>query len=470
MELEIQFGEVEETKPAVQLRPDRNRHYAVSTVYAPDEEELPVFVDFDALRDMEEHALSDTSVELGGVMLGGQFEDEQGRPFVLITDSLRARHYEATKGSFKFTHDTWEKISRERDQFPDELQMVGWYHTHPGWSVFLSGMDMFICDHFFNKKLDVALVIDPCRGDRGFFQWTGDPEERVRRTGGFYLIASRFRQDELDQFAIYLEGQFAMSGDPRLRGGYPAPVVHVDGTQATWQTVAVLGMLAMQFCFLMLIAWQLMRTPAESERSSPSKELAAVEASIERLHQVQRQQSDVEAKTRILDGIVSQWPATPDGLVNSLAEQGSEIAALRGNVRAHQALEQQLSSQIKDWESKLAVAGFREERLEQEVSTLKKQLAQLESTVAPATEEQTGDDSEEELASTAGEGIMGFFAKVHWSWIALGATLGVLAVGGIVASALHQKNAEEEGSRAEESVHETNIELPVPESRHDRSE
>jgi proteasome lid subunit RPN8/RPN11 len=41
--------------------------------------------------------------------------------------------------------------------------MVGWYHTHPDWGVFLSSMDMFICDNFFNK-LDVAYVIDPWRG------------------------------------------------------------------------------------------------------------------------------------------------------------------------------------------------------------------------------------------------------------------------------------------------------------------
>src|SRR5262245_24827620 len=101
---------------------------------------------------MEEHALSDTAVELGGVLLGGHYEDEAGRPFVVVTDSLRARHYESTKGSFKFTHDTWSAISREREQFPAELQMVGWYHTHPDWGVFLSGMDMFICDNFFNKS------------------------------------------------------------------------------------------------------------------------------------------------------------------------------------------------------------------------------------------------------------------------------------------------------------------------------
>src|SRR5262245_25919176 len=101
---------------------------------------------------MEDHAQSDTTVELGGVLLGGVHEDEDGKPFVVVTDSLRAQHYESTKGSFKFTHDTWSQITREREEFPAELQMVGWYHTHPDWGVFLSGMDMFICDNFFNRS------------------------------------------------------------------------------------------------------------------------------------------------------------------------------------------------------------------------------------------------------------------------------------------------------------------------------
>ena len=67
---------------------------------------------------MEAHALSDTRVELGGVVLGGQYEDEQGRPFVVIADTLRAQHYESTPGSFKFTHETWADFTRQRADLP----------------------------------------------------------------------------------------------------------------------------------------------------------------------------------------------------------------------------------------------------------------------------------------------------------------------------------------------------------------
>jgi len=188
---EIHFGELEETGPRTELRPDQNLHFATARFGHPGPGELPVFIDLEVMRDMEGHAVSDASVELGGVLLGGQYIDDEGQPFVVIHDSLRARHYESTKGSFTFTHDTWEDITRRRDSFPDDLEMVGCYHTHPGWGVFLSGMDMFICDHFFNRPLDVALVIDPVQQDRGVFQWTKDADDRVRRVGGFYLIASR---------------------------------------------------------------------------------------------------------------------------------------------------------------------------------------------------------------------------------------------------------------------------------------
>ena len=43
MDLDIQFGELEESRPDVALRPDRNKHYAVAAYEAPVEGELPIF-------------------------------------------------------------------------------------------------------------------------------------------------------------------------------------------------------------------------------------------------------------------------------------------------------------------------------------------------------------------------------------------------------------------------------------------
>jgi len=312
---EIEFGELEQAAPNRALRPDENRHYAVVAYGEPAERDLAIFVDLDVLAEMEEHAQSDTSVELGGVLLGGSFEDEQGRPFIVVTDSLRAQHYESTKGSFKFTHDTWSAITREREQFPPELSMVGWYHTHPDWGVFLSGMDMFICDNFFNKQLDVAYVIDPCRGDRGMFQWTGasadaDQRHRIRRTSGFFVTTSRFRAAELEYYVAELSSAMPGTTTRPAAGTYPAPVVHLHqphDREPPWQALAVIGAVALQCVLLALIAWKVLTPSGGSGRPADEKMVATLEkldaslSSLEARRRAELAEERAKARAELMD-------------------------------------------------------------------------------------------------------------------------------------------------------------------------
>jgi proteasome lid subunit RPN8/RPN11 len=271
MDSEIEFGDVEEERPRAMRRPDEDRHFSVTACGAPRDADLKIYVDLDAMVDMENHAQTNTSVELGGVLLGGQYVDGAGQPFVVVSDCLRADHFEATKGSFKFTHETWSDIQRRLQEYPDDLRMVGWYHTHPDWGVFLSGMDMFICDNFFNKPLDLALVIDPCRDDRGWFQWVTDGRRGTLRTGGFYLTSSRFREEELNFVAEALEGgsgmPLATRSGSQTSGGFGAPVVNVvqDRSSSQWVQVAVLGSLTLQTVLLALLAFSLLGRGVSSD-------------------------------------------------------------------------------------------------------------------------------------------------------------------------------------------------------------
>lgn len=264
MDSDITFGDVEEERPRAMRRPDEDRHFSVIACGAPRDTDLKIYVDLDAMVDMENHAQTNTSVELGGVLLGGQYVDGDGQPFVVVSDCLRADHFEATKGSFKFTHETWSDIQRRLQEYPDDLRMVGWYHTHPDWGVFLSGMDMFICDNFFNKPLDLALVIDPCRDDRGWFQWTTQGRRGTLRTSGFYITSSRFREEELQFVAQALEGgsgmPLATRSGSQTSGGYGAPVVNVvqDRSSSQWIQVAVLGSLTLQTVLVALLAFSML--------------------------------------------------------------------------------------------------------------------------------------------------------------------------------------------------------------------
>ncbi len=186
---DIVFDEVQYREPVRARRPDRDQTLACLAYQVPQVGDLPIFLDRKSADAIERHALRDTSVELGGVLLGRECLDEQtGEPFVWVTESLEAKHYENTQASFTYTHDSWEELTRERDKLHPTLDIVGWYHTHPDFGIFLSGHDLFLHRNFFPQPLQVAYVIDPIRQTRGFFRWRADGLEQV---GGFYLTADR---------------------------------------------------------------------------------------------------------------------------------------------------------------------------------------------------------------------------------------------------------------------------------------
>jgi len=201
---EIRFGDVQVREPRPAVRPDRDPHYACTLIGVAHQDDLAIFLDHETALAIEEHARSDVSVELGGVLLGKECVDpDTGRPHVLVTAWLEAAHYKNTQASFTYTHESWEAITRRRDlEFPD-LDIVGWYHTHPNFGIFLSHHDLFIHQNFFGQPLQTAYVVDPIKGSRGFFQWRGGTIAPVQ---GFQLTAGRKDRRRLASAADLLEG------------------------------------------------------------------------------------------------------------------------------------------------------------------------------------------------------------------------------------------------------------------------
>jgi proteasome lid subunit RPN8/RPN11 len=118
-------------------------------------------------RGIYEHCFSDTGREVGGVLVG-RF---QPRAAPIVEGSIPALKAQGDATELTFTHDAWEQIhsTLERD-FPGR-QIVGWYHTHPRAGVFLSPHDLFIHQNFFSNAGQIALVIDPVRGEEAVFCW-----------------------------------------------------------------------------------------------------------------------------------------------------------------------------------------------------------------------------------------------------------------------------------------------------------
>jgi len=145
-----------------------------------------VYFDAETHDRIVQHAAEDTSVEIGGVLVG-RWEQDDGGPFVAISDCIRCDEAAKKSGEVTFTHEAWNKINHEMDTRFVDLKIVGWYHSHPSFGVFLSERDVFIHDHFFSNPGQVALVVDPVHKTEGVFSWRhGKP-----KPCGHYWVGNR---------------------------------------------------------------------------------------------------------------------------------------------------------------------------------------------------------------------------------------------------------------------------------------
>jgi proteasome lid subunit RPN8/RPN11 len=124
----------------------------------------------EAHRTILEHARETTAVEICGVLVGRWGRDDDG-PYVAVTEVIRCDAAASKSGEVTFTHEAWNVINREMDTRFAELKIVGWYHSHPGFGVFLSDRDRFIQEHFFSNPGQIAHVVDPRTDTEGVFAW-----------------------------------------------------------------------------------------------------------------------------------------------------------------------------------------------------------------------------------------------------------------------------------------------------------
>ena len=117
------------------------------------------------LSELEKHAYSNLEAEVGGMLFGNIVGGQTN-----ISGFIPALTASKDQISLTFTHEVWEEILREGSKkFPND-QIVGWYHTHPSFGLFLSEYDLFIQSNFFSLKGQLAFVIDPIAGEMGWFE------------------------------------------------------------------------------------------------------------------------------------------------------------------------------------------------------------------------------------------------------------------------------------------------------------
>lgn len=151
---------------------------------------VKIFFVQSAYQKCVEHTLSDLEREVGGVLIGVVRRDSaRAQTYIVIQDIIPATFTDSGETHLTFTQNTLVHLNHQlEDQFPGKT-IVGWYHTHPRLGVFLSSHDTFLHRHFFPEPIHVALVIDPCLGNAGFFCWQAEQTLDPIHYVGFYELS-----------------------------------------------------------------------------------------------------------------------------------------------------------------------------------------------------------------------------------------------------------------------------------------
>ncbi len=124
---------------------------------------LRVAIDRRANADLVAHAKESLEAEVCGVLVGQIGEDDEGL-FVHVEALIRGNAATQAATHVTFTQATWDAIHQVLERDHPKQRIVGWYHTHPGFGVEFSEMDVFIQRNFFAGPTQIALVTDPTNG------------------------------------------------------------------------------------------------------------------------------------------------------------------------------------------------------------------------------------------------------------------------------------------------------------------
>ena len=193
-EIDIQDENVEDA-PSVQLPMN------FLTFGEIENDDVKVYIKQDVYKALEKLAASDTSKELGSIILG-EYCQEHGKTHVIISQYIEAKYTDASASTLTFTHETWDYVHSEHEKRYPDKKIIGWQHTHPNYGIFLSNYDMFIQENFFNLPFQVAYVIDPIQSLRGFFQWKNGYIEKLK---GYYIYDDVGKPIKIEQTKVKKE-------------------------------------------------------------------------------------------------------------------------------------------------------------------------------------------------------------------------------------------------------------------------
>lgn len=325
------------------------------------------------INGIKEHGRSSMHEEVCGVLVGSLCWD--GGPYLLVDDRIEGKHASHQSGSVTFTSDTWDFIHEELAAKHPDRKIVGWYHTHPGFGIFLSNMDAFIHENFFSFPWQPAYVFDPQAETDGFFF----------RTNG------ELRQEDV---SIAPDAEPVVK-EPTMPPFDPADrIVIGDARARRWVLPVVALSTAAVLCLgaLLLAAFGRLREKEASSRTAETQietlrgDVAERDEQIRR-HQSAEKQWTVTRKTyeQEIDGLkvqITEITAQRTSLETDNEKKQSELTRLSGKIAQLEAVLDENAKELTGLSAAKEKAETDLTAARAEIAKMRSRLAELEKDVA----------------------------------------------------------------------------------------
>ncbi len=97
--------------------------------------------------------------EVMGLMVGDRYKWKD-KEYTKVDDVVTT-DLDSSSVYVRFNREGFEALFEELDKLPKDYIIVGWYHSHPGHTTFLSATDIRTQEAMFNQDFHSAVVVDP---------------------------------------------------------------------------------------------------------------------------------------------------------------------------------------------------------------------------------------------------------------------------------------------------------------------
>lgn len=124
---------------------------------------LRVYLRYALFRALDDFALRNTSQDQIGLLLG---EYSKENNWVKAEEAVEVKTVEG-----ELSDQSWQTARTTAAERYPGLQVVGWFHSHPGAGVAIQPLARDVHGKFFGEPWQVVYVMDPVLRERGFYAW-----------------------------------------------------------------------------------------------------------------------------------------------------------------------------------------------------------------------------------------------------------------------------------------------------------